>query len=210
MPSAPAPPDERGGRPPADVRGARPQAAPEEASLREAALRHLARYATTEAGLLRVLHRRIDRWARQATDGSGEDVAAAVATAREIAGSVVAALARDGAVDDTSFAAARARNLTRAGRSQRAVAAHLAAKGVDGTTAREAMADDPEAELAAALTLARKRRIGPFRAEGLTDAAAHAKELAKLARAGFVHAVATRALAMTPEEAEERILAFRR
>ena len=37
---------------------------PTEVSLREAALSHLARYATTRAGLIRVLDRRIDRWAR--------------------------------------------------------------------------------------------------------------------------------------------------
>ncbi|TDG04393.1 regulatory protein RecX, partial [Paracraurococcus ruber] len=36
---------------------------PGEAALREAALAHLARFAATEAGLTRVLRRRVDRWA---------------------------------------------------------------------------------------------------------------------------------------------------
>ena len=37
---------------------------PDDAALHDAALAHLARYATTEANLRRVLGRRIDRWAR--------------------------------------------------------------------------------------------------------------------------------------------------
>ena len=40
--------------------------APGPAQLHEAALRHLARFAATEAGLIRVLDRRVQRWARLA------------------------------------------------------------------------------------------------------------------------------------------------
>ena len=53
---------------------------PDAASLREAALKYLARYATTEAGLRQVLHRRIDLWARQA---AGEDDAPRTRRRRE-------------------------------------------------------------------------------------------------------------------------------
>ena len=76
--------------------------------------------------------------------------------------------------------------------------------------ARAALPDDPEAELDAALVLARKRRIGPFRRGDVPDLAGKRRELAMLARAGFPQPVAANALAMGAEEAEARILEFRR
>jgi regulatory protein len=45
-------------------------------------LQHLARYATTEAGLRRVLERRIERWAR-AAEMERDAAALAAATARQ-------------------------------------------------------------------------------------------------------------------------------
>ncbi len=166
---------------------------PDRDTLHEAALRHLARYAATAAGLTRVLDRRIARWAA-AEDAEPE----AAAEARRAARAVVARLVEAGAVDDAGFAAARAQRLARSGRSRRAVAAHLAARGVDGETARAVLVDD---ELASALVQARRRRIGPFRAAADTDAEARRRELAMLARAGFPRDVAERALAMPAEEA---------
>jgi regulatory protein len=166
---------------------------PDRQELHEAALRHLARYAATAAGLTRVLDRRIARWAA-AEDGAPE----AAAEARREARAVVARLVEAGVVDDAGFAAARAQRLARSGRSRRAVAAHLAARGVDGETAQAALATD---DLASALVHARRRRIGPFRAAAGADAEARRRELAVLARAGFPRDVAERALAMPAEEA---------
>jgi regulatory protein len=170
-------------------------AAPTEATLHAAALAHLARYAATRAGLIRVLDRRVDRWAR-ATAAEGDSVQAG----RRAVRAVVARLAAAGAVDDAAFAAARARGMTRAGRSRRAVAAQLAAHGVDADTARQALPSDPDSELAAALVLARRRRIGPFRTTP-AEAEALRRELGMLARAGFARDVATAALRMDPEAA---------
>src|SRR5271166_4410996 len=99
--------------------------APTEAVLHEAALNYLARYGATQAGVIRVLDRRIARWAA-VTEDSGERAAEAKAIARRI----VARLAETGAVNDGAFAASRARSLQRAGKSGRAIGAHLAAKGV--------------------------------------------------------------------------------
>jgi regulatory protein len=182
---------------------------PDAAALHEAALAHVARYATTEVGLMRVLQRRIDRWAREAA-GDRDEIAAQIAELQRAARGVVARLAASGAVNDVAFAASRARQLSRAGRSRRAVAAHLATKGVDADTARSAAPDDPDSELAAALVLARRRRIGPFRTAEATDPAARQRELAVLARAGFAQPLAIRALAMPHDEAEELVIQFRR
>ncbi len=184
-----------------------------EAALHEAALTHLARYAATEAGLRRVLDRRIDRWARAQEGAAGADgpapmgadaVAETVAAARAAARAVVARLAAARALNDAEFAAARARSLTRAGRSRQAIAAYLAAKGVARETARAALPAEPGAELVAALIQARRRRLGPFR-PGEADATTRRKELGVLARAGFAQAVAAQALGTDRTEAEALI-----
>jgi regulatory protein len=185
--------------------------APAAARLREAALLHLARFAATQAGLTRVLERRIDRWAR-AAEAEGqprEQIAAAAAAARAAAAEVAAAMVQAGAVDDAAFAASRARRLARSGRSRRAIAAHLAGKGVDAGTAAAALPEGEEAELDAALAYCRRRRIGPF-ARAAEDAEARRRSLAALARGGFGHGVARRALEMDPAAAEDRLIAARR
>ncbi len=176
-----------------------PGPAPDRSSLHEAALRHLSRFAATQAGLVRVLDRRILRWARDA-GATAEDVQASYALAREVARE----LAASGAIDDASFAATRTRRLLRTGRSRRAVAAHLIAKGVDPALAGEA-SPGPEAEFLAAVAFVRRRRIGPFRA-GSADG--H-KELAVLARAGFPRDVAERVLRIGTDEAERLLLALK-
>jgi regulatory protein len=172
---------------------------PTEASLHEAALAHLARYATTQMGLVRVLDRRIERWARAA-----EAETDAVQAAKRVSREVVARLVAAGLIDDAAFAASRAKRLVRSGHSQRAVAAHLAARGV---AVRQAMS--VEEELGAALVLAHRRRIGPFR-RAPADADAARRELGVLARAGFPREVAERALAMDADEAEELVNQLRK
>ncbi len=64
--------------------------APTEALLHEAALNHLARFAATEVGLVRVLQRRVARWAQRAErEGTAsEAVASVVATGRAAAAAV--------------------------------------------------------------------------------------------------------------------------
>jgi regulatory protein len=176
---------------------------PDRAALQEAALRHLARFAATEAGLLRVLDRRILRWQRAAGE-TDDTVASSRAAAREVVQSLVAA----GALDDTSFATARARRLVRAGRSRRAVSAHLAAKGVDSETANAAL-PSAESEFLAAIAFIRRRRLGPFRAP-TDDPVDPVRELAMIGRAGFPRDVAERALRLEPAEAAELLAELKR
>ena len=194
----PTPRQARAPRPPGKI--------PDRASLHEAALRHLARFAATEAGLLRVLDRRILRW-QHATESAPETVVPARAAARE----VVRALTASGMLDDAGFAAARSRRLVRAGRSRVAVSAHLAAKGVDAETAG-AVLPDAGAEFLAAVAFARRRRIGPFRSPtGETGAEADGtREMGMLARAGFPRDVAERALRLEPDEAAALLAELKR
>lgn len=183
---------------------------PAEDDLRAAAVAYLARYSASEAALRRVLLRRIDRWCARARV-CGEDAATieqAAQAARRCLPALIAALTASGALDDAGFAASRAQRLIRGGRSRRAVMAALTAKGIARATAEAAVPTDPEAELAAALALARRRRIGPFR-RGAADALTRRRELGVLARAGFPEAVALCALDMDAASAAALVLAVR-
>ena len=184
-----------------------PRPAPDARSLHASALAHLARFAATQAGLTRLLARRVDRWAHTA-EGEPEAIAAAAAQARALIPGIVARLAEAGAVSDAAFAQSRARSLARAGRSSRAIGAHLASRGVPAALASAATQQDEQAELAAALIHARKRRIGPWRKSEAGPETAR-RELASFARAGYPHNLATRALQTGPDEAEALIAAFR-
>ncbi len=188
-------------RPAVSKPGQRPEPPPDENSLREAALAYLARYSATRAGLLSVLTRRVQRWARAAmADAEATEPSLAAAQA------VVARLASLGAVDDAAFAAGRSRSLQRAGRSSRAITAHLRAKGVPAALAT--VPENPQAELAAALLYIARRRMGPFRPE--PDLAERPRDVARLARAGFPAQIAYRVLDLSPADAEERLLEARR
>ena len=92
-----------------------------------------------------------------------------------------------GLLDDPAYAEALARSLRRRGASRRMVRARMSEKGVGGdlaTAALEDEADPAAAELEAATALARRRRLGPWRAEA-DRAARRDRDLASLARAGF-------------------------
>ena len=187
---------------------------PDEASLRQAALNHLARYGTTQSNLLRVLVRRIDRWAH-AADALPEHVAASKVAAQ----AVVNQLATLGVVNDAAFAESRARSLHRAGRSRRAITAHLQAKGVPAGLVE--LPDDPDLDLSAAVLYAARRRMGPFRlrpdaqdqeldTDGPGPDPSRPRDLARLARAGFPASVAQRVLSLPPDEAERMLFEARR
>jgi regulatory protein len=181
---------------------------PDAGSLYQAALTHLARYAATEAGLRRVLRRRLDRWARLQADP--DTAAPVIASAREAIEAVIFRLVQAGVVSDTAFAESRARSLVRSGQSARSIQMRLVAKGVAPDVARAVSVSDAETELAAALVQARKRRIGPYRATEQVDVAARIREMGQLARAGFSRDVAERALDMAREDAEGLIFELRR
>lgn len=192
-----------------DPRARRPREAPAPTldSLREAALRYLARHAATETSLRQVLTRRVDRWARAQPDP--EAAADTLPAARQAIEAVIARLVELGAVNDAAFASTRGLGLLRSGVSRRGVAARMAVKGIDPAEAIAALPEDADSELAAALVLARKRRIGPFSANETDDPDARRRAFGILARAGFPSDIARQALAMEREEAEARIFALR-
>lgn len=172
---------------------------PTEDALQEAALAHLARYATTRAGLARVLNRRIDRWIATQPESPTDSL---IAAARGAVPLIVARLAESGAVDDRAFAENRARRLMRSGHSSRAISAHLAARGIDPAVRKCTVATSPDQEFAAAVKMTARRRIGPFRSTP-PDETTHRREQGILARAGFDQETARRALGLDHDAAEE-------
>jgi len=153
-----------------------------------------------------VLDRWVQRWARLAGT-EGVDIAEPVGRAREVVRAVAKNLVAAGAINDATFAQARAVRLARAGRSRRATTAHLAAKGVAAETAVAALPAEAD-EVEAALAYAKRRRIGPFRVD--TTPETRQRDMAAMGRAGFPREVAERALGMLAEDAAARVLALKR
>ncbi|NKM25540.1 recombination regulator RecX [Rhizobium laguerreae] len=109
-------------------------------------------------------------------------------------------------LDDSAYAEISTRSAVRGGKSKRAIAQKLAAKGVSSDKVEAALeeADD----LYAAAIFARKRAFGPFRRVEL-DEKRKAKELSAFARNGFSFDIGRKVFDMSVEDAEEVILAGR-
>ncbi|MGO7532410.1 recombination regulator RecX [Rhizobium leguminosarum] len=109
-------------------------------------------------------------------------------------------------LDDSAYAEISTRSAVRGGKSKRAIAQKLAAKGVSSDKVGAALeeADD----LYAAAIFARKRAFGPFRWVEL-DEKRKAKELSAFARNGFSFDIGRKIFDMSFEDAEEVILAGR-
>jgi regulatory protein len=157
-----------------------------EAGLHAAALVYLERFDASTEMVRRVLRRRVERAVRA---GVAERNAGAAQIER-----VLARLGAASLLDDDAFAARRADSLQRRGASARAIQARLGAQGIDREAIRTVLATrhaaDGDAELAAAVQLARRRRLGPFRAGDRV--AYRRRDLGVMARAGFSAAIAHR------------------
>ncbi len=150
--------------------------------LLKAALAYLERFAASRDTLRRVLMRRVAASAR--VHGTDPEAGAAEVAA------ILDRLAAQGLLDDRTYAEGRVAALRRRGVSERLLRLKLRDKGVAddhidaalGRWAEDAGDDDPE--YLAALNLARRRRLGPFR-DPAKRAAMRDRDMAALARAGF-------------------------
>lgn len=161
------------------------------------ALAYLGRFASSAENLRRVLLRRVRR-----RSPSGSEATRAAAP---LIDALVERYRRSGLLDDAAYAAQRAQSLNRRGESTTRIRARLAAKGVKGSTATEALAtlrdEGGDPDLVAACAFARRRRLGPYR-RGPPDPG---RELAAFARAGFSRRVAHQVLACSDIDAVEAL-----
>ena len=163
--------------------------------LRNIALYHLQRYATSSANLNNVLYRRVLKAARHHETDMDE--------AKIWISDVIDGLVRSSAIDDTRYADGKALTMLRRGQSPRKVQAYLASKGINPDTISAALSAAGEeigdVDLKAAEAYAMRRRLGPFRIDGLTQEKKK-KELAILGRAGFRYETALKIVEADTED----------
>jgi regulatory protein len=156
--------------------------------LEKAALHYLARYAASEASLRRTLANRLRRAAMFHEDFAADK--AAWASLHVAIENIVAKHKKSGVLNDAAFAETKVNSLRRAGKSAYVIRQKLGLKGVAKTTIDKAIlqhedgANPRDAEINAARALAKRKRLGPFRA-GKSPPEQQRKDLAVLARAGF-------------------------
>ena len=104
-----------------------------------------------------------------------------------------------GVLNDERFAKNLAERLQTRGASRRLVEQKLRTRGIAKDLAQGAARESPGSELDAARAFVRRRRLGAFRPEAERAAKRH-KDLAALARQGFDHDTASRALGYGADE----------
>jgi regulatory protein len=181
----------------------RPVKLPTPSRLANIALHYLSKYAASEASLRRVLQNRIRRASmRDPAFAADAEKHAQLKTAIE---TIIETHKKTGAINDAAYAETKANALRRSGKSRRAIEQKLGGKGVARNLITAALDESdglnddigPDAEpntarhadLKAAIRLAQKRRLGPYRnpltTSKITDEARHKREVATMARAGF-------------------------
>lgn len=158
------------------------------ALLNDLALRYVARFATSGARLEDYLRRKLREhgWA-----GAGAP------PVRELIDRFVAA----GYVDDEAYARARSTSLLRRGYGRRRIDQTLGAAGIAAQVRDDVRADGAQ-QRRAALTMAKKRRFGPFSASP-PERQLREKQLAAMLRAGHPLDLARAVLGADTAEAAE-------
>ena len=185
--------------PPRQKRPPRPLDA---ARLDELALAYVARFAASAAKLESYLQRKLRErgWAGEGDDGAG--AGAGAGGAPDVAG-IVSRFVRLGYLDDESYARMKAGSLRRRGYGERRIGQALGADGIAEDLRAQVRGHEGE-QRAAALGFARRKRLGPFGAQGdrPLDRAVREKQLAAVWRAGLRTADAgARVLASAPAAA---------
>lgn len=155
------------------------------ASLRELALAYVGRFATTRAGLVRYLGRKLRERGWQ-----GDVPPDTAALAESLAGL--------GYVDDAAFAGAKARSLLRRGYGARRIDQALWAAGVADADREEADREAGDGRIASALRLAERKGWGPYAAEAVSDPKFRQRALAAFVRAGHDARLSRQILALAP------------
>lgn len=165
-------------------------------SLENAAKYYLERFAASTDKLRAVLARKVERTRRR----GGTVLENADQTIEAIVGRYVQA----GLLDDRRYAETKAQSLRRRGDSARRIRLKLKMAGIDDDGAAAALAqaademgdDNSASELRAALRLAERRRLGPYRPTA-TRKDMRQRDIAAMARAGFSSDVARRVIDAT-------------
>ena len=152
--------------------------------LEQAALNYLGRYGSTQKNFQAVLKRKI---MRRLPKGEG-----LTSEHEKWINEITTKCIKYNYLNDIIYAELKIKSMHNSGKSERSITENLKAKGVaqsDIEMAFKNVRSDGEigGELGAAITFARKRRIGPFRQVrgDAVDYELKQKEFAKMARGGF-------------------------
>lgn len=168
--------------------------------LQGAAYRYLERYATTEANLILVLRRKVDRILLESDDRE-EKREEAFLWISEIVENCV----KNNLVNDRLYAEGRLNSFLITGNSLVVIKNKLRAKGVSPTIISDLIegvrSDKPTINLISCIKYAKKRRFGPFRVKEIQEKTM-SREQASMARAGFSYDESMKVLNGTREELE--------
>jgi regulatory protein len=168
------------------------------AALAEAALFYLSRYATSSGNLRRVLARKVAKSAAH----HGDDASAFA----PIIDDLVAQHVKAGSVNDMLYAESQVRKQRNRGRSARLIVQSLGVKGLPGEVVTDIAAAlrEEDGDMAAAIQLAKRRRLGPFRLANRSEQ--RQRDLATLGRAGFGYHLAAKVIDAADTEALAEML----
>lgn len=160
--------------------------------LENAALFYLQKYASSSGNLRRVLMNKV----RRSCKFHETDVEPSIQQVDDL----IARYERSGLLNDKQYAEVKVKSLRRRGLSRRAVLEKLQIKGLSPAQIKNALAEteeenseDEDPEFTAALALARRKKLGPFRKEsGRADFMK--KDMAALGRAGFSFEIARKVI----------------
>ena len=150
--------------------------------LKNKAAHYLGRYSSTERKLNQVLIKFIKRkWPEISIDDAKDEIQETVKWCREY-----------GFVNDSGYALMKVKSCRGKGYSAKQIKLKLAQAGISSQQALAAFSeveDTSDTEFQAALTMARKKRIGPYARTPIIDHEERTRQMARLARAGYSYEI---------------------
>ncbi len=166
--------------------GKRPPPPLDEAALRDLALRHVARFATSRGKLIAYLNRKL-----RERGWGGEDSADPEALADRFVDLRY--------IDDAGYAVMKSASLARRGYGARRIEEDLRAAGISENDREQADAQIASERWMAADRFARRKRVGPY-ATGPLDPKQRERAIAAFLRAGHDYAIARKWVDAAPGE----------
>lgn len=153
--------------------------------LKNIALYYLKRFESSVANLRSVLQRRVNDYAYQNKEfDRGE--------AYQWIEDILADFQRYGYLNDRRYAEIKIKDYMSAGKSVRYIKGKMREKGIDEEILSALLEDQEYDEFEAALKLAKKKHIGPFRTDDEARFENRQKDMGTLVRAGFSYDVVQR------------------
>lgn len=161
--------------------------------LKNIGLYYLKRFESSVENLRAVLKKRVNAYARENPDFNKQE-------AFDWIEDILAEFERLHYLDDGRFTEIKVRSYLAAGKPARYIKNKLREKGIDESLIDAVFQEQEYNPLEMALTLAKRKKIGPFRADEEQRRLCRQKDMGTLIRAGFDYDVVCEVLGYQPEE----------